>query len=95
MSVKLVALTELDNIDSYLVNFELIMTAHKVDKGHWPHYLAPQLTGKAQLAFAALPVSDSVDYDTIKAAILVRSTLTRTRSRIVSGDQNERIAKQN
>ena len=41
LSVKLVALTELDNIESYLVTFEQIMTAHKVDKGHWPHYLAP------------------------------------------------------
>ena len=72
LSVKLVALTELDDIESYLVTFERIMTAHKVDKGRWPHYLAPQLTGKAQLAFAALPVSDSADYDAIKAAILVR-----------------------
>ena len=71
LSVKLVALTALDDIESYLVTFERIMTAHKVDKGRWPHYLAPQLTGKAQLAFAALPVSDSADYDTIKAAILV------------------------
>ena len=55
LSVKLVALMERDDIESYLVTFERIMTAHKVDKGRWPHYLAPQLTGKAQLAFAALP----------------------------------------
>ena len=71
LSVKLVALTELDDIKSYLVTFERIMTAHKVEMGRWPHYLvemrrwphylAPQLTGKAQLAFAALPVSDSAD----------------------------------
>eukprot|EP00731_Ephydatia_muelleri_P004329 Em0002g505a len=72
LSVKLVALMERDDIESYLVTFERIMTAHKVDKGRWPHYLAPQLTGKAQLAFAALPVSDSADYDAIKTAILIR-----------------------
>ena len=72
LSVKLVALMERDDIESYLVTFERIMTAHKVDKGRWPHYLAPQLTGKAQLAFAALPVSDSADYDAIKTAVLVR-----------------------
>ena len=46
LRVKLVALTELDDIESYLVTFERIMTAHKVDKGRWPYYLAPQLTGK-------------------------------------------------
>ena len=63
---------ERDDIESYLVTFERIMTAHKVDKGRWPHYLAPQLTGKAQLAFAALPVSDSADYDAIKTAVLIR-----------------------
>ena len=72
LSVKLVALMERDDSESYLVTFERIMTAHKVDKGRWPHYLAPQLTGKAQLAFAALPVSDSADYDAIKTAVLIR-----------------------
>ena len=72
LSVKLVALMERDDIESYLVTFKRIMTAHKVDKGRWPYYLAPQLTGKAQLAFAALPVSDSADYDAIKTAVLIR-----------------------
>ena len=53
LSMKLVTLTEHNNIESHLVTFERIMAAHKVDKGRWPHYLAPQLTEKAQLAFAA------------------------------------------
>ena len=39
VNVKLVALTERDDIESYLVTFERIMTAHKVEKGRWPHYL--------------------------------------------------------
>ena len=34
--------------------------------------LAPQLTGKAQLAFAALSSTEAKDYDAIKAAILAR-----------------------
>ena len=38
------------------------MVAHKVDKERWPHHLAPQLTGKDQLAFAALPTENVDDY---------------------------------
>ena len=55
MGVKLVPLTEKDDIKAYLVTFERIMGAHKVDKSKWPHYLALQLTGRAQLGFTALP----------------------------------------
>ena len=62
LSVTLVPLTEKDDIESYLVTFERIMVAHKIDKRRWPHYLAPQLTGKAQLAFAALPQTDAAVY---------------------------------
>ena len=66
LSVKLVPLTEKDDIEAYLVTFERIMAAHQVEKDCWPQYLAPQLTGRAQLAFAALPVDDSGNYDAIK-----------------------------
>ena len=71
-SVKLVPLSEKDDIEAYLVTFERVMGAHKVDKERWAHYLAPQLTGRAQLAFAALPTADSGKYESIKAAILQR-----------------------
>ena len=54
LSVKLVALKEEDGIELYLVTFERIMVAHKVEKERWSHYLAPQPAGRAQLAFAAL-----------------------------------------
>lgn len=57
--VKLVPLTEQDDIESYLVTFERIMDAYKITKGQWTYYLAPQLTGKAQQAFAALPSDES------------------------------------
>ena len=48
------------------------MVAHKVVKERWPHYLAPQLTGKAQLACAALPITDADDFEAIKNAILIQ-----------------------
>ena len=70
--VTLMPLFEMDNIEAYLVTFERIREAHKVDKGWWAHYLPPQLTGWAQLAFAALPTADSGMFKSIKAAILQR-----------------------
>ena len=70
--VKLVPLSEKDDIEAYLVTFERVMEAHKVDKDRWAHYLAPQLTGKAQLAFAAVPTSESAKYESIKTAVLQR-----------------------
>ena len=42
--VKLVALTEQDDIESYLVTFERIMDAYKIPQEQWTYYLAPQLT---------------------------------------------------
>ena len=68
--VKLVPLTEQDDIESYLVTFERIMDAYKLSTEQWTYYLAPQLTGKAQQAFAAIPKEESSTYDGVKAAIL-------------------------
>ena len=48
------------------------MEAHEVDKAWWPFKLAPQLTGKAQQAYAALPPEEAKVYDTFKAVILHR-----------------------
>ena len=64
LSVKLAPLSEKDDIEAYIVTFER-MTAQKVDKGRWSQYLTPQLTGRAQLAFAALPSESAGDYDAI------------------------------
>eukprot|EP00731_Ephydatia_muelleri_P005756 Em0003g4a len=58
LSMKLVALKDDDDIESNLITFERIMAAHTVEKERWPHYLAPQLAGKAQLAFAALSITE-------------------------------------
>ena len=73
----MVALRDSDDIEAYLVTFEGIMAAHKFDRGRWPHYLAPQLSGRAQLAFVALSITDSSNYDAIKAAILIRYDLNK------------------
>eukprot|EP00731_Ephydatia_muelleri_P004931 Em0002g1107a len=72
ITVKLVPLNEKDDVEAYLITFERIMAAHNISKDRWPHYLTSQLTGKAQLAFAAVSPSDNGNYEKIKAAILIR-----------------------
>ena len=71
LDVKLVPLSAKDDIEAYLVTFER-MVAHEIRKDQWPYQLAPQLTGKAQLAFAAMSSTEAKDYDAIKAAVLAR-----------------------
>ena len=75
LGIKLVALRDSDDIEAYLATFERIMAAHKIVQGRWLHYLAPQLSGRAQLAFVELSIMDSSNYDAIKAAILMRYDL--------------------
>ena len=58
LSVRLVPLGKNDDIEAYQVTFERIMAAHKVKKNRWSQYLAP-LSGRAQLAFAALTAISS------------------------------------
>ena len=71
-SIKLTRLTEADDIESYLTTFERMMKAYEVDTTRWAFKLAPQLTGRAQQAYAALDPSDAECYTTVKAAILRR-----------------------
>ena len=99
LGVKLVALNEKDDIEAYLVTFERIMEGQKIEKTNWAHYLAPQLTGRAQLAFAALPSADASNYDALKAAILTRYDINeeayRRRFRSASrgrGETNRELA---
>ena len=75
LEVKLVPLTDKDDIKRYLMTFERIMGAHQIEEEHWPQYLAPQLMGKAQLAFAAMPTVDTGNYEAIIAGILARYDL--------------------
>ena len=71
-SVKLTRFGDSDDIQAYLTTFERIMEVNEIDRGRWPFQLAPQLTGKAQQAYAALAPEDAKDYDTVKTAILRR-----------------------
>ena len=51
------------------------MEAYKVPKSEWTYHLAPQLTGRAQQAFAALPGDNAGVYEELQAAILLRYTI--------------------
>ena len=53
--LKLVPLTPEDDVESFLVTFERIMTAYKIPEEQWTYYLAPQLTSKAQQALRHYP----------------------------------------
>jgi len=48
------------------------MTIRGIRPDSWALRLAPQLTGKAQQAYAAMTTADSVDYKKVKEAILRR-----------------------
>ena len=68
--VKLTKLTDQDDIEAYLTTFECMMIAYQVDKSCWAFKLAKQLTGKAQQAYAAMPIAESGKYEEVKEAIL-------------------------
>ena len=68
--MRLTRLSDGDDIEAYLTTFERMMEAYGVSRERWPFKLAPQLTGKAQQAYAALPPEGAKVYDTLKAAIL-------------------------
>ena len=48
------------------------MQAYEVDPNRWAYRLAPQLTGRAQQAYAAMPAGEAGDYEALKVAILKR-----------------------
>ena len=71
-ALKLTCLGEGDDIEAFLVRFERTMKAYEVDTAQWSFMLAPQLTGRAQQAYAAVAASSARVYDNLKAAILRR-----------------------
>jgi len=68
-SLKLTKLGDNDDIEAFLTTFERAAEAHRVERGTWVAVLAPQLTGKARLAYAAMSDQDAGHYDRVKAAI--------------------------
>ena len=71
-ALKLTRLGERDDIEAFLVTFERTMEAYEVDTARWSFMLAPQLTGKAQQAYAAMAADAARVYENLKAAILRR-----------------------
>ena len=74
--LRVVKLTDRDDIEAYHTTFEQLMAACGVPRAKWIFRLAPQLTGKAQQAYAALSTEDALIYDAVKAAILRRYDIT-------------------
>ena len=68
-SLKLTKLAEGDDIEASLTMFERAVEAHGVDRDKRAAILAPQLTGKAHLANAAMTDVDAKDYNRVKATI--------------------------
>ena len=64
-AVKVAQLTNQDDI-AYLVTFERIMYTYSVDEVRWTFKLAPQLSTKAQQAYAAMPTEAAGDYKEVK-----------------------------
>ena len=71
--LKLTKLGEIDDIEAFLTTFEKAVEAHGVERDKRATILAPQLTGKAHLAYVAMSDEDARDYDRVKAAIFQRS----------------------
>ena len=70
--LKLTKLTDSEDIEAYLTTFERMMGVYEITEDKWAFRLAPQLTGKAQQAYAALGVADSHIYARVKEAVLRR-----------------------
>ena len=71
-TLKLTRLSDQDDVEAYLTTFERMMVAYEIKEARWAFKLAPQLTGKAQQAYATMPSAKAGDYQELKKAILVR-----------------------
>ena len=60
--LTLTKLTPSEDIEAYLSTFERMMEAFKVKREFWAFKLAPQLSGNAQQAFAAMDRTKTSDY---------------------------------
>ena len=62
-----------DDVDmtQFLNAFEKAMAIHNFPKDKWTQLIHTKLTGKAQKFFAELGVEACLDYDTLKAALLL------------------------
>ncbi len=70
VNVKLVPPFRETEVDSYFIAIERVVTKLSRPKDMWALLLRCNLIGKAQEVCAALPIEASLDYDTVKAAVL-------------------------
>ena len=70
--LKLTKLSDADDVEAYLTTFECVTQVYKTPKERCVCKLSPQLTGRAQQAYAAMPTVNAGKYDDVKAAILLR-----------------------
>ena len=74
--IALMKLSDSEDIEAYLTTFERVMTVQSVPEERWAYILAPQLTGKAQQAFAALSTEAAGVYKDVRTAILRRYNIS-------------------
>ncbi|XP_039389832.1 neurotrophin receptor-interacting factor homolog [Mauremys reevesii] len=71
-TLELPQLAPEDDIEAYLATFEQVADACQWPRGEWTTRLEPYLTGKAQLAYGSLDITETSDYGKVKATILRR-----------------------
>ena len=59
-----------DDIEAFLTTFECLMAVYHVEETRWVAKLAPQLSGRAQQAYAAMSARDPLEYAEVKKSIL-------------------------
>ena len=59
-----------EDVEAYLTAFERVMTVYSIDRSRWAIKLAPQLSGRALQAYAALNADVAGNYQEVKKAIL-------------------------
>jgi len=70
--LKLTKLTESEDAEAFLTTFERMMRVYGMKEERWAFKLTPQLTEKAQQAYAALNAEDAAQYKEVKVAVLRR-----------------------
>ena len=73
---KLMPLTPEDDIEHFMTTFERMATVCLWPKEDWAIQLVPLLTGKACNAFVFMDITDSVEYEKAKEAILAKYQIT-------------------
>ena len=73
---KVPMFAEGEDIDDYLQPYEKLATVHEWPRNTWATRLAGLITSKARSAYSCLSLTDSLDYDKVRQAILKRCELT-------------------